>query len=113
MKRRLPEHFAASMGIDWAEAKHAICLPAAASTKRERSVLHHRPEAIEEWAQVLRQRFHGQPIAVCLELTKGPLVSALQNSDFFILFPVNPAPVAKYRQAFTPSRAKDDPTDAE
>jgi hypothetical protein len=29
------------------------------------------------------------------------------------LFPVNPATLAKYRQAFTPSRAKDDPTDAE
>lgn len=112
MKRPLPEQFAASRGIDWADAKHDICLQAADSTKRERSVLHQRPEAIEEWAQLLQQRFPGQPIAVCLELTKGPLVSALQNYDFFILFPVNPATVANYRQAFTPSRAKDDPTDA-
>jgi transposase len=30
-----------------------------------------------------------------------------------VLFPVNPATVAKYRQAFTPSHAKDDPSDAE
>ena len=30
-----------------------------------------------------------------------------------MLFPVNPFTVAKYREAFTPSRAKDDPTDAE
>jgi transposase len=30
-----------------------------------------------------------------------------------VLFPVNPLTVAKYREAFTPSRAKDDPTDAE
>jgi transposase len=30
-----------------------------------------------------------------------------------VLFPVNPFTLAKYREAFTPSRAKDDPTDAE
>jgi transposase len=30
-----------------------------------------------------------------------------------VLFPVNPAMLAKYREAFVPSRAKDDPTDAE
>jgi transposase len=29
-----------------------------------------------------------------------------------VLFPVNPLTLAKYREAFTPSRAKDDPTDA-
>ena len=48
-----------------------------------------------------------------LELSKGPLVSALQRYDFFVLFPVNPSMLAKYREAFKPSRAKDDPTDAE
>jgi transposase len=31
----------------------------------------------------------------------------------FVLFPVQPAMLARYRLAFTPSRAKDDPTDAE
>jgi transposase len=30
-----------------------------------------------------------------------------------VLFPVNPFTLAKYREALTPSRAKDDPTDAE
>ena len=33
--------------------------------------------------------------------------------DFFVIFPVHPSTLAKYREAFTPSRAKDDPTDAE
>jgi transposase len=48
-----------------------------------------------------------------LELSKGPIVYALQKYDFFVLFPVNPSTLAKYREAFKPSRAKDDPTDAE
>jgi transposase len=37
----------------------------------------------------------------------------LLEHDFFVLFPVQPATLARYRLAFTPSRAKDDPTDAE
>ena len=105
--------FAAFIGIDWADAKHDICLQAANAARRESSVLPHRPDAIEAWAGALRQRFQGQPIAVCLEFAKGPLVYALQKYDFLVLFPVNPATLAKYRQAFTPSQAKDDPTDAE
>jgi transposase len=50
---------------------------------------------------------------VCLELTKGPLVSALQRYEFLVLFPVNPTMLAKYRATFCLSHAKDDPTDAE
>jgi hypothetical protein len=50
---------------------------------------------------------------VCLEIAKGPLVYALQKYDFLVLFPVNPATLAKYREAFTPSHAKAHPTDAE
>jgi transposase len=104
--------FAAFVGIDWADAKHDICLQAADSARREFSVIAHRPEAIEAWATGLRQRFPGR-IAVCLEIDKGPLVYALQRYDFLVLYPVNPATLAKYRQAFQPSRAKDDPADAE
>jgi hypothetical protein len=104
--------FTAFIGIDWADQKHDICLQAAGGDRREFSVLAHRPEAIEQWARSLQQRFHG-PIAVCLELAQGPIVSALLKYDFLVLFPVNPATVAKYRQAFTPSHAKDDPSDAE
>src|SRR5262249_31661669 len=111
---RLPhEPFAAFVGIDWADAKHDLCLQAADSTIREASVLDHTSEAIDTWVCTLRQRFGGHPVAVCLELNKRPLVSALRKYEFLVLFPVNPLALARYREAFTPSRAKDDPTDAE
>ena len=113
MKPQAPEAFAAFVGLDWADAKHDICLQVAGSARREFLRLEHRPEVIDAWGCTLRTRFNGQPIAICLELNKGPLVSALQNYDFLVLFPVNPLTVAKYREAFTPSRATDDPTDAE
>jgi Transposase len=114
MMTRLPtQEFVAFVGIDWADTSHAVCLQVAGSDSRESSVLAHTPEAINAWACRLRHRFGGRPIAVCLELTKGPLVSALRAHDFLVRFSVNAHTVATYRQAFTPSRAKDDPSDAE
>src|SRR6266487_967346 len=104
--------FAAFVGIDWADAKHDGCLQAPGSAQRECFQLAHTPEAIDAWVTTLRTRFHGHPVALCLELTKGPLVSALRKYDFLVLFPINPLTLARYREAFTPSRAKDDPTDA-
>src|SRR5215813_3083143 len=109
-----PSHdtFAAFIGIDWADARHDGCLQAAGTAKREGFQLEHTPEAIDAWVTTLRTRFNGQPLAVCIELTKGPLVTDLRTYDFLVLFPINPLTLARYREAFTPSRAKDDPTDA-
>src|SRR5215510_9876019 len=113
MTQSVPHTFAAFGGSDWADATHDGCLQAAGSTKREYFQLEHTPEAIDAWVTTLRTRFNGHPVAVCLELTKGPLVFALRKYDFLILFPLNPLTLARYREAFTPRRAKDDPTDAE
>lgn len=112
MKPQSTSPFTALVGIDWADRKHDFCLQAAGSHQREFGTLDHSPETIAKWVYSLRDRFGG-PIAICLELAKGPLVYALQRYDFLVLFPVHPSTLAKYRQAFAPSRAKDDPTDAE
>ena len=103
--------FTAFIGIDWADAKHDICIQSA-DDEREFDVIPHKVELIDEWACTMRQRF-GSPIAVAVELSKGPIVYALQKHDCFVIFPVNPSTLARYREAFQPSRAKDDPTDAE
>jgi len=104
--------FTAYVGIDWADTKHDICLQAADGDRREFDYIPHQMPDIDAWAKTLHQRFGGC-IAVALELAQGPIVYALQKYDFFVLFPINPLTLAKYREAFTPSRAKDDPTDAE
>src|SRR5256884_6448632 len=112
MKPHVAEAFAAFVGLDWADAKHDVCLQAAGSEQREHSSLDHTPEAIETWVCSLQKRFEGKPIAIGLELNKGPIVFALRKYHFLVLFPINPLTLARYREAFTPSRAKDDPTDA-
>jgi hypothetical protein len=104
--------FAAFVGLDWADAKHDVCLQTASSATCECFQFEHTPEAIDAWVTTLCTRFNSQPVAICLELNKGPIVSALRKYDFLVLFPINPLMLARYREAFTPSRAKDDPTDA-
>jgi transposase len=111
MQEEAPE-FAAFVGIDWADRKHDVCLQVPDAANPEAFVLEHRPTVIDAWARRLRDRFGGRPIAVCVELAQGPIVSALLEYDFFVIFPVNPSTLAKYRRAFVPSGAKDDPTDA-
>jgi transposase len=106
------QQFTAYVGIDWADTKHDVCVQAANSDQRRFDCIPHQVARIEAWAISLRQRY-GAPIAIALELTKGPIVAALQKYEFFVLFPINPSTLAKYREAFKPSRAKDDPTDAE
>ena len=111
MQKSVP--FAAFIGLDWADKKHDVCIFVPGVDKRERSVIEHKPAALRSWAEKLRERFGGAPVAVCLELSQGPIASALLEHDFFVLFPVQPATLARYHDAFTTSRAKDDPTDAE
>jgi transposase len=106
------QQFTAYVGIDWADTKHDICLQAAGDIRREFDCIPHQVARIDKWAKSLQRRFGG-PIAVALELARGPIVAALQKYDFFALFPINPSTLAKCREAFKPSRAKDDPTDAE
>ncbi len=105
--------FAALLGIDWSDKKHDLCLIETATGKREASVLPHSPQKIDEWATSLRARYGGQLVAVCLEQSRGPLIYALLKYDFLTLYPVNPRTLARFREAFSPSRHKDDPPDAE
>jgi len=105
--------YAALVSIDWADQQHAVCLSEPSTGEREQAIVKHTPAALQEWALGLRQRFAGAPIAVCLEQARGPLIYALLQYDFFVLYPINPATLAKYRQAFSTARGKDDPTDAD
>jgi transposase len=105
--------YAACLGIDWADKKHDLCLFDTTTGKKTKQVLPHTPQAIAEYFTNLRARYPGQRIAVGLEQSRGPLLFALLQFDFLVLYPINPTTLAKYREAFSPSRAKDDPTDAE
>ncbi|MEE8176680.1 MAG: IS110 family transposase [Acidobacteriota bacterium] len=111
--RKLPlETLAACVGLDWGDTRHAGALLPAGSQQVETFDLEQTPEALDQWAHQLRERFGGRPVAVCLEQSRGPLIYALLRFDFLILCPINPKQLARYREALQPSGAKDDPGDA-
>jgi len=63
--------FAAFVGLDWADEKHDVCLSVANSKRVEYAVIKQTPEAIDDWACRMRQRFDGRPVAICLLASSG------------------------------------------
>jgi transposase len=102
---------AAFVGLDWADKKHDLCLRAGPDAPAEFSVLEHKPTQLNDWIVQLRARFGGAPVLVCTEQTRGPLINFLMQHDFIRLGLPNPKSVARFREAFRPSGAKDDPHD--
>jgi transposase len=104
--------FAATIGLDWADKKHDLWIQPGDGGKPEHRVIDQTPEALHQWVAHLRARFPKGLIAVAVETSRGAVISALSAYDFIILFPINPAMLCSYRQAFCISGAKDDRTDA-
>ena len=109
---RNDHELAAYIGLDWGDQRHAVQMQPAAGGPVERLELDQRPDVLHAWVAQLRQRFHGRPVGIALEQRKGAVIYALMMYEFLVLYPVNPKAVARYREVFAPSGAKDDPTDA-
>jgi transposase len=106
-------NWAAFAAIDWGDQKHFWVVQPVEGGKVEKGELKNTPEAVEVWAAELHQRFGGRPIAVALEQKRGAVVYMLIKYAHLVLYPVPPGMSASYRQAFFPSRAKDDPGDTQ
>jgi transposase len=104
--------FAALVGWDWADQSHEVRL-VTASGEIERSTIAQSPNGLHEWVQKQRERFEGRKVGIAIEQTRGPVVYALMAYDFLVLYPINPKSLARFREALRPSKAKDDPSDAE
>src|SRR3954470_22082020 len=98
--------FAAYIGIDWADQKHAWALQTAADGRVEHGELTHTPEAVDIWVSELALRSCGRPIAVALEQSRGSLLFMLSKYAQLVLFPIHPARSVNYRKGFRPSGAK-------
>lgn len=104
--------FAAFVGIDWGDEKHAWARRSADSEAWEKGELEHSPEAVQAWVIEYMARFPGQPIAVALEQKRGALLYMLTQYEQLVLFPIHPGTLQQYRQAMYPSGCKDDLRDA-
>lgn len=104
--------FSVFIGLDWANKKHDICVQIGDSGNRSYEVILHSPESIDTWTNELHRKVKGN-IAIAVELTKGPIVYALQKYNFVTVFPIHGLTLSRYRKAMFPSGSKDDPMDAE
>lgn len=104
--------FSAYVAIDWADKQHYWCLADQQGAHRDHGNLLNTPEAIDTWVAGLLTRFSEGPVALCLEQSRGGLVYQLGKYARLVLYPVHPATIASFRQAFFPAGAKDDPGDA-
>jgi len=113
-KTKLPvadETFAAYAAIDWADRKNSWAVLAAGSDTPQQGEFENTPEAVDNWAAELYQRFQGHPVVVCLEQKRGPLVYMLTKYSHLVLRIAHPNTAAAYRETFAPSGAKDDGND--
>src|SRR4029077_208091 len=104
---------AAWVGWDWADKQHEVAIQQEGSAKVERQTIAQQPERLREWVEGMRARFGGAKIAIAIEQARGPVIYALMSYDVIVLYPINPKSLARFREALRPSRAKDDPADAE
>jgi transposase len=103
--------FVAWLGLDWGHDTHACALDDG-NGKVENTTLTHSAETLHEWLGQLAKRFGGQPVALAIEASRGPVIAVLLQYAWLTVYPINPVTSARYRQAFTPSGAKDDQPDA-
>ena len=103
---------AAMIGIDWGDQRHDIALQVAGASTVESSRLAQEPAAVATWLASLEQRFGGQRVGIAIETSRGPLVHALLETAFVVLYPINPRSLRRFREAFHPNGAKDDAPDA-
>ena len=104
---------AACVGLDWADQRHVICLQVTGTAETESRQLEQKPDVLHDWVAQLRVRFQGRKVAIAIEQSRGAVIHALMMYDFLVLYPINPKALARYREAFRVSGAKDDPLDAE
>ncbi|MEI7730129.1 MAG: IS110 family transposase [Verrucomicrobiota bacterium] len=103
--------FVAFIGLDWGDEKHELAL-VAGQQPMECRTLSNTPETLHAWLEELGQRFQGQPVALAVETSRGPLIHVFCAYPWLTIYPIHPATSAKYRAAFKPSGAKDDRPDA-
>ena len=99
------------VGIDWADQSHAFHLVDAHGNETAGEI-EQTPEAIGDWVTQLCEKYPSTTFEICIEQSKGALISALLMYDVIRIFPINPTQLANYRKAMTHSGSKNDPNDA-
>lgn len=99
------------IGLDWGHRQHAFALQDRSGLRQD-GAIEHSAESLHQWLRDLGQRYSARPVALAIEASRGAVIQALLQYPWLQIYPINPVTSARYRNAFTPSGAKDDLPDA-
>lgn len=103
-----------TIGIEWADQHHDVCQRCCATGTKERQQIGADPASLKGWLASVKSQAGGGRVAVAFEPNRGALFELLaQQSQWLDFYPLNPLTVKRYREAFFPSGAKNDPLDGE
>lgn len=106
------EDAAVIIGLDWADRTHVCCLYDAQAKRLQTLEVKAGPEAFGAWLEQVERAHPVGRIVVAIERPDGAAVQMMRARTRWVVVPVNPVVLHRFRQAFTPSGAKDDPGDA-
>ena len=100
------------IGMDWADRTHGCCLFDQAQGTRKVIQVGSSPEDFGAWLDAVQTQYPQGRIVIALERPEGAMVEMIRDQSRFEIVPVNPIVLHRFRQAFAPSGAKNDPGDA-
>ena len=97
------------VGIDWADAKHDICLLLPDEEDGRHVQIENTPEALHDWVLKLIAQFGTRgAIYVATEKARGALLYTLMQYPQLTLFPLNSKATGKLRETLRAGAAKND-----
>jgi hypothetical protein len=81
------QSFAAFIGLDKSDKKINVTVQQCGKSNIERSIIKGGAEALHAWVAMLRVRFPGQRVAICLEQPAAGLIHALMGYDLLCSIP--------------------------
>src|SRR2546425_6400303 len=100
------------IGLDWADAEHAVWVEDENATKIVGRIVPHTAEGLSAWGRWLdERRAEGIELWAAIERPDGRIVDFLLDHGV-VVFPINPKALDRARDRFRMSGAKSDPFDA-
>lgn len=103
-----PRYF---VGIDWASAKHDICVVDGDGAVKKRFVIAHTAEGLAELIRCLRHLGELAELPIAIERPSGLLVDTLVDAGFPVV-PIHPNALKATRPRYSAALGKSDPGDA-
>lgn len=100
------------IGLDWADRTHVCALSRPDGTPRATVSVSAAPEEFGAWLETVEREYPTGEIVVAVERSDGAAVTMLRARPRWVVVAVNPVVLHRFRQAFAPSGAKGDASDA-